>query len=142
MSTETERTGKVCDLPGCHALVSRRSSRYCCKEHTDAGRNIANIRARAAAAERRALQDALDGKVQPPEYVGWLLTTKGLVLTGKAVLELRSAVGLLRDAALYAAEAVASPAASRAQMESRVKGVKRAADTASEAVERLLRPRR
>ena len=93
----------TCDLPNCHApRLAGSGRRYCCTAHTAAGRNLANERSRAAAVERQALTDALDGKTRPPEHVGFLATTKGAVLTGQALLELRAAVSVLRSAAAMA----------------------------------------
>lgn len=137
----TAPAGRTCGLTGCHAPVPRPTNRYCCPDHTAAARNQANTRARAAAAERRTLQDALDGKSSPPEHVGWLTTTQGAVLTGQAVLELRAAANLLRDAARPAEDGL-RPGVSPVGLRHRVKGLRHAADTAAEAVERVLRPGR
>lgn len=137
----TTHPGRTCDLPGCHAPVVRAANRYCCPDHTAAGRNQANARSRAAATERQALQDALDGKTPPPAHVGWLTTTHGTVLTGRAVLELRAAATLLRDAALQAEDGL-KPGVSPTGLRHRVKGLRQAADTAAEAVEKVLRPGR
>ena len=133
---------RTCALPGCHGLVTRPNSLYCCPDHTRAGRNLANIRSRAAAAERRVLQDALDGKLAPPAHHGYLTTTDGVVLTGQAVVELRAAASDLRVAAHAVEEAITTPGVTFMGLRSRYKAVGVAAMTAAAAVEQVLRPAR
>lgn len=52
-------------------------STYCCPAHTKLGRNLANIRSRAKAEETPVLQNALVGKTEPREHVGYFTTTQG-----------------------------------------------------------------
>lgn len=132
--TEKDRR---CDLPGCHATAAGQGRRYCCDDHTRAGRNLANIRSRAAAAERQVLLDALDGKTPPPAHVGFLATTNGLALTGQALVELRAAVSALRSAAALA-DARTTTALGRPQFLGRLREVRLAAENAAAAVERVL----
>lgn len=132
--TEPDRR---CDLPGCHAAPAGQGRRYCCAEHTKAGRNLANIPSRAAAAERQALLDALDGNAAPPAHVGFLATTHGTVLTGQAVVELGAAVSVLRSAAALA-DSRTTTALGRPQFLGRLREVRLAAETAAAAVERIL----
>ena len=128
----------TCDLPNCHApRLAGRGRRYCCNAHTLAGRNLANERSKAVAVERQALRDALDGKTPPPEHVGFLATTKGVILTGQALLELRAAVGVLRSAAAFADSRTAVPLNSD-HYRGRLREVRLAAERAAEAVERVL----
>jgi len=128
----------TCDLPNCHATrLAGSGRRYCCDAHTTIGRNLANERSKAVALERQALRDALDGKTRPPEHVGFLATTSGAVLTGQALLELRAAVSVLRSAAAKAdgrhAGSLGPP-----QFLGRLREVRRAAEHAAEAVEKVL----
>lgn len=128
----------TCDLPNCHApRLAGSGRRYCCTAHTAAGRNLANERSKAAAIERQALTDALDGKTPPPEHVGFLTTTAGTVLTGQTVLELRAALGLLRAAAT-AADAQRAGGLFQAQFLTRLREVRVAAERAASAVEKVL----
>ena len=127
-----------CDLPGCHApRLAGRGRRYCCDAHTTAGRNLANERSKAAAAERQTLRDALVRKTLPPEHVGFLATTDGVVLTGQVLIELRAAVSVLRSAAVRA-DHRGTHLLDRAQFLSRLSEVRRAAEQAATAVERVL----
>lgn len=130
-------TESRCDLPGCHATAAGRGRRYCCDEHTRAGRNLANIRSRAAAAERQVLLDALDGSAAPPVHIGFLATTDGVVLTGQALVELRAAVSVLRSAAVLA-DGRTTTALGRPQFLGRLREVRIAAETAAAAVEKVL----
>lgn len=124
----------TCDLPNCHATrLAGSGRRYCCAAHTAAGRNLANERSKAAAIERQTLTDALDGKIRPPEHVGFFTTTAGVVLTGQAVLELRAALGLLRGADAKRAGGLQQP-----QFLTRLREVRVAAEHAAAAVEKLL----
>ena len=126
------------DLPNCHApRLAGSGRRYCCAAHTAAGRNLANERSKAAAIERQALTDALDGKTRPPEHVGFLTTTAGVVLTGQAVLELRAALGLLRAAAT-GADARRAGGLQQPQFLTRLREVRVAAERAAGAVEKVL----
>ncbi len=128
----------TCDLPNCHApRLAGGGRRYCCDAHTTAGRNLANERSKAAAVERQALRDALDGKTRPPEHVGFLTTSKGAVLTGQALIELRAAVSVLRSAAVRA-DHRGTNVLDRAQFLSRLSEVRRAAEQAATAVEKVL----
>lgn len=129
--------GRRCDLPGCHAAASGRGRRYCCDEHTRAGRNLANIRSRAAAAERQVLLDALNGQAPPPAHVGFLAATNGVVLTGQAVVELRASLSILRSAAALA-DSRTTTALSRPQFLGRLREVRLAAERAATAVEKVL----
>lgn len=129
-----------CALPGCHApRAAGPGRRYCCDPHAAAGRNIANARSRAAAAERQALRDALDGKSPPPAHEGFLVTTAGTVLTGQALTELRAAVGVLRSAAALADERQTGQI-TPLQYAGRLRAVRTAAEQAAAAVEKVLRP--
>ena len=128
----------TCDLPNCHAKrLPGSGRRYCCPEHTAAARNQANAMARAAGVERQTLRNALDGKTTPPQHVGFLATTAGVVLTGQAVLELRAALGLLRAAAT-AADARRAGGLQQPQFLTRLREVRVAAEQASLAVEKVL----
>jgi len=128
----------TCDLPNCHATrLAGSGRRYCCDAHTTAARNLANERSRAAALERQALRDALDGKTRPPEHVGFLATTRGAVLTGQALLELRAAVSVLRSAAAMA-ESRTAGSLDRPQFLGRLREVRLAAERAAAAVEKVL----
>ncbi len=128
----------TCDLPNCHATrLAGSGRRYCCDAHTTIARNLANERSRAAALERQALRDALDGKTPPPEHVGFLTTSRGAVLTGQALLELRAAVGVLRSAALRA-DSQGTHVLDRPQFLGRLREVRLAAERAAAAVEKLL----
>jgi len=136
----------TCDLPGagtcnlrnCHATrLAGGGRRYCCDTHTTTARNLANERSRAAALERQALRDALDGKTRPPEHVGFLATYNGAVLTGQALLESRAAVSVLRSAATMADSRTAG-SLGRPQLLGRLGAVRRAAEQAAEAVEKVL----
>lgn len=129
--------GRRCDLPGCHAAPTGQGRRYCCVDHTKAGRNLANIRSRAAAAERQVLLDALDGAASPPVPVGFLATTDGVVLTGQALVELRAAASVLRSAAALS-DGRATSALGRPQFLGRLREVRLAAENAAAAVERIL----
>ena len=128
---------RPCDLPGCHAGAAGRGRRYCCEDHTRAGRNLANIRSRAVIAERQDLLDALDGKAPPPVHVGFLATATGVVLTGQALIELRAAVSVLRSAAALA-DGRTTTAFGRPQFLGRLREVRIAAENAAAAVERVL----
>ena len=130
---------KRCPLPGCHAPPVGGRSTYCCPEHTRLGRNLANIRSRAKIEETQVLQDALDGKVRPPEHVGYLTTTQGVVLSGQALMEFRSAAGALRAAAAAADEGLGD-SVSHMGLRLRVKTITAAANAAAAAVEKALRP--
>jgi len=130
-----------CDLPGCHAARLGGKSTYCCPDHTRLGRNLANIRSRVATIERQALLDALDGKSEPPEHVGFLTTTRGVVLTGQALMEFRAAAGALRAAAAAADDALTNPSVSGTGLRARVRAVAASANEAAGAVEKALRPR-
>ena len=128
----------TCDLPNCHATrLAGSGRRYCCDAHTTIGRNLANERSRAMAIERQALRDALDGKTRPPGHVGFLATTSGAVLTGQALLELRAAVSVLRSAAAMADSRTAGNL-ERPQFLGRLHEVRRAAEQAAAAVEKVL----
>lgn len=128
----------TCDLPNCHApRLLGRGRRYCCNAHTLAGRNLANERSKAVAVERQALRDALDGKTPPPEHVGFLATTKGTILTGQALLELRAAVSVLRSAAAIADGRTAGLLSSEHYL-GRLREVRVAAERAAAAVEKVL----
>ena len=128
----------TCDLPNCHApRLAGRGRRYCCDAHTTAGRNLANERSKAVAVERKTLRDALDGKPRPPEHVGFLATTAGTVLTGQALVELRAAVSVLRSAAALA-DSRATGGLDRPQFLGRLTAVRRAAENAAVAVEKVL----
>ena len=127
-----------CDLPGCHAPVTGQGVRYCCADHGKTGRNIANIRSRAKAAEENTLREALAGTSKPPEHVGFLATTDGTVLTGQALVELRAAISLLRSTALQAEQATTQPGATYTGLRARVRALKTAADAAADKVERVL----
>lgn len=134
---EREAPG-VCDLQNCHApRLAGRGRRYCCEQHADAGRNLANERSKAITVERQALRDALDGKTPLPAHVGFLATTEGLVLTGQALIELRAAVGVLRSAAARA-DGRATTTLDRPQFLGRLREVRIAAENAAAAVERVL----
>lgn len=133
----TEPAPQACDLPNCHAPVTGRGRRYCCQDHSDKGRNLANIKERAASAERQVLRDALDGKTPPPAHVGFLATTQGTVLNGRTLIELRAALGVLRSAAALADERQAGQITSF-QYAARLHVVRAAAERAAAAVERLL----
>jgi len=128
----------TCDLPNCHATrLAGSGRRYCCDAHTTIGRNLANERSRAAAIERQVLRDALDGKTRPPEHIGFLATTSGAVLTGQALLELRAAVSALRSAAARA-DSQGTHLLDRPQFLGRLREVRRAAEQAATAVEKVL----
>jgi hypothetical protein len=128
----------TCDLPNCHApRLAGSGRRYCCNEHTTAGRNLANERSKAVAIERKALTDALDGKTRPPEHIGFLTTTAGTVLSGQALLELRAAVSALRSAAVMA-DSRTTGSLERPQFLGRLAAVRRAAEQAAAAVEKVL----
>lgn len=128
----------TCDLPNCHApRLAGSGRRYCCAAHTAAGRNLANERSKAAAIERQAITDALDGKTPPPEHVGFLTTTQGAVLTGQALIELRAAVRSLRSAAARA-DSRNTGSLDRPQFLGRLSEVRRAAESAAAAVEKVL----
>ena len=128
----------TCDLPNCHApRLAGRGRRYCCDAHTLAGRNLANERSKAVAIERQALRDALDRKTLPPEHVGFLATTSGIVLTGQALTELRAAVSVLRSAAVRA-DAQQTGGLHRPQFLTRLREVRVAAEHAAAAVEKIL----
>ena len=105
----TQPGPRTCDLPSCHARVTGRGRWYCCKDHSDKGRNLANIKERAASAERQVLRDALDGKTSPPAHVGFLATTRETVLNGQALVELRAVLSVLRSAAAPADAAPRRP---------------------------------
>ena len=92
---------------------------------------------KATALERQALRYALDGKTPPPEHVGFLTTTSGTVLTGQALLELRAAVSVLRSAAAMADSRTAG-SLERPQFLGRLGVVRRAAEQAAVAVEKVL----
>ena len=134
-----EHATPCCPLPWCHAAPIGGRSTYCCPEHTRLGRNLANIRARAKAEETRALQDALDGKARPPEHVGYLTTTAGIVLSGQALMEFRAAAGALRAAATAADDGLRA-SVTYMGLRSRVKTITAAANEAAAAVEKALRP--
>lgn len=136
-ATLTQPAPRRCDLPNCHATVTGRGRRYCCQDHSDKGRNLANAKERAASAERQVLRDALDGKTPPPAHVGFLTTTEGVVLTGQALVELRAALGVLRSAAALA-DARQAGQLSPIQYAGRLRAVRAAAENAAAAVERLL----
>ena len=128
----------TCDLPNCHApRLAGSGRRYCCDAHTTIGRNLANERSRAVALERQALRDALDGKSRPPGHVGFLTTTNGTVLTGQALLELRATVSVLRSAAARA-DSQGTHMLDRPQFLGRLREVRRAAEQAATAVEKVL----
>ena len=128
----------MCDLPNCHATrLPGSGRRYCCPEHAAAARNLANATARAAAVERKALTDALDGKTPPPQHVGFLLTMQGTVLTGQALLELRAAVSVLRSAAAMADERSGRRLDQMHYLQ-RLREVRLAAERAAAAVEKVL----
>lgn len=127
----------MCDLPTCHATATERGRRYCCQDHSDKGRNLANIKDRAASAERQVLRDALGGKIPPPAHVGFLVTSEGVVLTGQAVVELRAALGVLRSAAALA-DARQACQITPLQYAGQLRAVPAAAEGAAAAVERLL----
>ena len=135
--TLTEPPPGMCRLPNCHAPVIGRGRRYCCDDHSDKGRNLANIKERAASAERQVLRDALDGKTPPPTHVGFLATTEGVVLNGQALVELRGALGVLRSAAALA-DARQAGQITPLQYAGRLRVVRAAADNAAAAVERVL----
>jgi len=130
-----------CDLPGCHAARLGGKSTYCCPDHTRLGRNLANIRSRVATIERQALLDALDGETKPPEHVCFLTTTRGVVLTGHALMEFRAAAGALRAAAAAADDALTNPSVSGTGLRARVRAVAASANEAAAAVEKALRPK-
>lgn len=133
----TQPAPGACALPNCHAPVTGRGRRYCCTDHSGRGRNLANIKERAASAERQVLRDALDGKTPPPSHVGFLATTEGAVLNGQALVELRAALGVLRSAAALA-DARQAGQITPLQYAGRLRVVRGAAEKAAAAVERLL----
>lgn len=133
----TEPAPRACDLPNCHAPVTGRGRRYCCQDHSDKGRNLANIKERAASAERQVLRDALDGKTSPPAHVGFLATAQGTVLNGQALTELRAALSVLRSAAALA-DARQAGQITPLQYAGRLRTVRAAAERAAAAVEKVL----
>lgn len=89
---------KECGLPGCHALVPPRSSRYCCRDHGEAARQKKNRdKAMLDTDDQYRIHLASGHGKRSPHYV-FVHTGYGVILDGGMTKTLRTLVTELETA--------------------------------------------